>query len=85
MEFCIEKCAMLLMSCGRWQITEGIELPNQEIIRTCSEKKTYMYLGILDERKKLKENILGERVNNSEPNYVIEVTSIRWIHGLSYS
>ena len=29
-------------------MTEGIELPNQEKIRTFGEKETYKYLGILE-------------------------------------
>ena len=30
------------------EMTEGIELPNEEKIRTLREKETYMYLGILE-------------------------------------
>ena len=32
---------------GKRQMTEGIELPNQEKIKTLEEKETYEYLGIL--------------------------------------
>ena len=32
---------------GKWQMTQGRELSNQEKIRTFREKKTYKYLGIL--------------------------------------
>ena len=48
MEFGIEKCAMPVMKSGKRQITEGIELPNQEKIRTFGEKENYKYLGILE-------------------------------------
>ncbi len=48
MEFNIEKQAMLIMKSGKQQMTEGIELPNQEKIRTLGEKETYKYLGILE-------------------------------------
>ena len=48
MEFVVEKCAMLIMRSGKRQMTEGIELPNQERIRTLGEKETYKYLGILE-------------------------------------
>ena len=48
MDFGIEKCDMLIMTCGKRQITEGIELPNQERIRTLGEKENYKYLGILE-------------------------------------
>ena len=37
MEFDIEKCVMLIMKSGTPQITEGIELQNQEKIRTSGE------------------------------------------------
>ena len=47
MAFSIEKCAILIMKSGKQQMTEGIELPNQEKIRTLGEKETYKYLGIL--------------------------------------
>ena len=45
-EFGIEKCAMLVMKSGK-HLTDGMELPNQDKIRTLGEKKTYKYLGIL--------------------------------------
>ena len=48
MEFDIEKYAILVMKSGKWHLTEGIELPNQDKIRTLEEKKTYKYLGILE-------------------------------------
>ena len=48
MEFGIEKCAMLIMRSGKWQMMEGIELLNQEKIRTLGDKETYKYFGILE-------------------------------------
>ena len=48
MEFGIEKCNMLVMKNGKRQITERIELPNQEKIRTLREKETYKYSRILE-------------------------------------
>ena len=47
MEFSIEKCAMLIMKSGNRHMTEGMELPNREKIRTLGEEETYKYLGIL--------------------------------------
>ena len=35
----MEKYAMLIMKCRKRQITGGIELPNQEIIRKLGEKE----------------------------------------------
>ena len=34
MEFCIEKYARLAMKSCKWQLTDGMELPNQGKIRT---------------------------------------------------
>ena len=67
MEFGIEKGAMLIKKSKKRQMTEGIELPNQENIWTLGEKETYKYLGILEadtikqaemkEEKKFKKSI----------------------------
>ena len=34
MAFAREKCTMLVMKSGKWNMTKGVELPNQVIIRT---------------------------------------------------
>ena len=47
MKFGIEKCAMLVMKSGKRHLTDAMELPNQDKIRTLGEKETYKYLGIL--------------------------------------
>ena len=46
MEFGIEKCAMLAMKSGKRRMTDGMEQPNHDKIRTLGE--TYKYLGILE-------------------------------------
>ena len=48
MEFGIEKCVLLVMKSGKRHLTDGIELPNQDKIRTLAENETYKYLGILE-------------------------------------
>ena len=48
MEFGIEKCAMLVMKSGKRHMTDGMELPIHDKIRTLWEKETYKYLGILE-------------------------------------
>ena len=48
MEFGIEKCAMLVMKSGQRHMTDGMELPNHDKIRTLEENETYKYLGILE-------------------------------------
>ena len=59
-EFIIEKYVMWIPKNGKREITERIELPNQEGFGMLGEKKNYKYLGILeadtirDEKKKKK-------------------------------
>ena len=48
MEFGIEKCAMLVMKSGKRQLTDGMELPNKDKIKTLAENGTYKYVGILE-------------------------------------
>ena len=45
MEFRIEKCAMIVMKSGKRHMTDGMELPNHDKIRTLGENQTYKYLG----------------------------------------
>ena len=40
MEFGIEKCAMLVMKSGNRHLTDGMELPNQNKIRTLAENES---------------------------------------------
>ena len=35
------------MKSGKWQLTDRMELPNQDKIKTLAENETYEYLGIL--------------------------------------
>ena len=48
MEFGIEKRAMLVIKSCKRQMTDGMELPNHDKIRTLGENETYRYLGILE-------------------------------------
>ena len=72
MEFAIEKCAMIIRKSGKWQMTEGIKPPNQEIIRKSIETETYEYLGILKAEDKIK--IKREREKYSKPNYIAKIS-----------
>ena len=47
MELGIQKCPILNIKSGKRQIIEGLELPNQERIRTPREKENCNDLGIL--------------------------------------
>ena len=84
MEFGIEKCGMLLMKSGKQHLTHGMELPNQDKIRTLGEKETYKYLGILEDDtikqaemkdKIQKKKISSELENYSRQNYLAETLS----------
>ena len=48
MEFGREKCTMLIMTIGKWHMKEGMELSNQEKIKTLGEKEKYKCLGTLE-------------------------------------
>ena len=84
MEFGIEKCVILVMISGKRHITNGMELPSQEKIRTLGEKETYQYLGILEadtikqevtKEKKLRNDILEEPESYMRQNYIAETLS----------
>ena len=47
MEFGNEKWAMLVITSGKRHMTDAMELPNQDKIRTLGGNETYKYLGIL--------------------------------------
>ena len=73
--------AMLVIKSGKRHLTDGMELPNQDKIRTFEEKETYKYLVILEEdtikqvemkEKKLWKNISGELETYSRQNYLEE-------------
>ena len=48
MEFGMEKCAIQVIKSVKRHLTDRMELPKQEKIRTLGEKETYRYLGILE-------------------------------------
>ena len=64
MEFGIEKCAMLAMKSSKRHMTDGMEQPNHDKIRTLGENETYKYLGILEadtiKQVEIKEKIRKE-------------------------
>ena len=67
---------MLVMKSGKRHITDGMELPNQDKIRTIRENETYKYLGILEAdtikqvemKHKIQKNISGELESYSRQN-----------------
>ena len=69
-EFGIEKCAMLVMKTGKQHTTDGIELRNQDKIRTLGENDAYKYLGILEadtiKQLEMKEKIRKEYLRRTK-------------------
>ena len=86
MKFGIEKFAILVMkSCKRY-LTGGMELPNQEKIRTLGEKETYQYLGILEAvtiKQLMKEKIKKEYLSRTRKLLKIKLYSGNLIKGIN--
>ena len=57
-KFGIEKCAMLVMKSRKRHLTDGMERPNQDKIRTLGEKETCKYLGILENQKATRDKTI---------------------------
>ena len=80
MEFGIEKCTLLVMKSGKRHLTDGIEQPNQDKIRTLAENETYKYWRLTPSNKwkwktKYKKNISGELENYSRQSSLAETLS----------
>ena len=69
MEFGIEKCAMLVMKSGKWHLTDGMELPNHDKIRTLAGNETYKYLGIL-EADTIKQVEMKDKIQKEYPRKI---------------
>ena len=71
------------MKNGKQYLTDGMELPKQDKIRTLGEKEIFKYLGILEAdtlkkwrwKKKFRKNIPGEVESYSGLNYQAETLS----------
>ena len=87
MEFDIEKCAMLVMKSGKRHLTDGMELPNQDKIRTLGEKETYKYLGILEadtiKQVEVKEKIKKEYLRRTRKLLETKLFSKNLIKGIN--
>ena len=64
MEFGLEKGAIPVMKSSKRHMTEGVELANQEKIRTLGEKEIYKYLGIL-KADTIKQVEMKEKIKKS--------------------
>ena len=85
MEFGIKKCALLVMKSSKRHLTDGIELPNQDKIRTLAENETYKYLGILEadtiKQVEIKNKIQKEYLGRIRKLHEIKFKSRNLIEG----
>ena len=86
-EFGIEKCAMLVMKSRKWQLTNGMELPNKDKIKTLAENETYTYLGILEadtiKQGEMKEKIQKEYLRRTRKLLETKLNSRNLIKGIN--
>ena len=87
MEFGIEKCAMLVIKSGKRHITDGIELPNQDKIKTLGEKEAYKYLGILEavtiKQVEMKDKIQKEYSRRTRKLHETKLSSRNLLEGIN--
>ena len=87
MEFGIEKCAMLAMKSGKQHMTDGIELPNHDNIRTLGENETYKYLDILEadtiKQVEMKNKIRKEYLRRTRKLLETKLSSRNLIKGIN--
>ena len=75
------------MKGGKRHLTDGIELPNQDKIRTLAENETYKYLGILEadtiKQVEMKNKIQKEYLRRTRKLLETKLSSrnlIKWIN-----
>ena len=87
MEFGIEKCTMLAMKSGKQQLTDGMEEPNQDKIKTLAENETYKYLGILEadtiKQVQMKDTIRKEYLRRTRKLLETKLSSRNLIKGIN--
>ena len=78
---------MPLLKSGKWHLTEGIELPNQDKIRTLAENETYRDLGILEadtiKHVEMKDKILKEYLRRTRKLHKSKLSSRNLIKGIN--
>ena len=75
------------MKSGKRYLTDGIELPNQDKIRTLAENETYTYLGILEadtiKQVKMKDKIQKEYLRRTTKLLETKLSSRNLIKGIN--
>ena len=87
MEFGREKCSMLAMKSGKRHMTDRMELPNQDKIRTLGQEETYKYLGILEadttKQVEMKDTIRKEYLRRTRKLLETKLSSRNLIKGIN--
>ena len=87
MKFGIGKCAMLVMKSGKRHMTDGMELPNHDEIRTLRENETCKYLGILEadtiKQVEMKDKIRNEYLRRTRKLLETKLSSRNFIKGMN--
>ena len=87
MEFGIEKCSMLVIKSGKRHLTDGMELPNKDKIKTLPENETYKYFGILKadtiKQAEMKEKIQKEYLRRTRKLLETKINSRNLIKGIN--
>ena len=77
------------MKSGKWHLTDRMELPNQDKIRTLAENETYKYLGILEadtiKRVEMKDKIQKEYLRRTRKLLETKISSQNLIKGIHSS
>ena len=75
------------MKSGKRHMTDGMELPNQDKIRTLGKNETYKYLGILEadtiKQVEMKENIQEEYLRRTRKLLETKLPSRNLIKGIN--
>ena len=78
---------MLIMNKGKRETTEGIELPNQENIKTLGENESYKYLGILEadmiKQRGMKDKVKKENLKRTRKLLETQLYSRNLIKGMN--
>ena len=87
MEFGIEKYALLVMKSGKRHLTDEIELPNQDKIRTLAENETDKYFEILEadtiKQVEMKDKIQKEYPRRTRKLHKKKLSSRNLIKGMN--
>ena len=87
MEFGSEKYSMLVMKSGKQHMTDGMEQPNHDKIRTLGENETYKYLGILEadtiKQVQMKDTVRKEYLRRTRKLLETKLSSRNPIKGIN--